>query len=258
MSSRLHVSTWGERGAPPCLVLHGITANAGAWALLGPQLAARGLLVVAPDMRGHGQSAGAAQDAATTTDQLLDDIVAVTEDHGGRPHLVIGHSFGGYLAQEALLRGAVVPDALLLEDPVSHQADAAVASAMLEHDRTTLPRSVEGLLDLNPRWTRLDAAWKVLSLEQVDWRAATAAFAGNAPWDLRGRAGDVASSVPTRWVLPPDSRFVPAVDVDELRRRAGDESVVVVPDSGHSIHRDQPGVFLAVVDELRTLAGGTR
>ena len=61
---------------------------------------------------------------------------------------------------------------------------------MLAWDEANLPRDIEGLLRLNPEWARLDAAWKVVSLEQIDFKDATAAFAGNAPWDLRPDAAE--------------------------------------------------------------------
>ena len=37
-----HVMTWGATGAPPVLLLHGITANARTWWRIGPALAAAG------------------------------------------------------------------------------------------------------------------------------------------------------------------------------------------------------------------------
>jgi len=247
---RLNVRTWGVPGNPACVVLHGITANAGAWVHIGPALADLGLHVHAPELRGHGESPATPPfDTAT----LLRDLrESVPHD----PVLLIGHSFGGYLAQRGVLDGVFTARALLLEDPVSHQPNVAVPSAMLAADETGAPRSVDGILAINPRWSRLDAAWKVLSLEQVSWEAARAAFAGNAPWDLRNDAARVAELVPTVWVLPGESRFVPPADVARLRREVGEKHLVVAPDAGHSIHRDEPVLFLATVSALLEQVSG--
>lgn len=241
---RLNVREWGQPGHPTAVLLHGITANAGAWVAMGPALAARGMHVLAPELRGHGDTpARAPYDPTTLLGDIADSVPTA-------PDLLVGHSFGGFLAQRGVLDGTLRPRAMVLEDPVSHQPDAELPAAMLEHDRTSLPRSVDGILALNPRWSRLDAAWKVLSLEQVDWSAATAAFATNAPWDLRADAGAVARLVPTVWVLPGESRFVPSEDRAKLVASVGQDRVIVADAAGHSIHRDEPELFLATIDAL--------
>jgi pimeloyl-ACP methyl ester carboxylesterase len=245
----LYQRTWGADDAPVCVALHGITANAGAWALIGPRLAELGLRVIAPDLRGHGDSPA---DGRFDTASLLADLAEVVPHD---PALLIGHSFGGYLAQRAVLDGVLQPKALLLEDPVSHQPSYAVAADMLAHDRAHLPRSVDGILKANPGWSRLDAAWKILSLEQVNWAGAEAAFAGNAPWDVRDEAAIVAELVPTVWMLPGESRFVPEDDLRRLHDEVGENSVVVGAAAGHSIHRDEADFFLDTVRALLRRAG---
>jgi len=241
----LNVAAWGAPGGPVCVCLHGITANSASWTRLGPRLANLGFRVLAPELRGHGESPK--PDDGYDTATLLADVAAAVP---ARMDVLIGHSFGGYLAQEGVLRGVFRPRALILEDPVSHQPNQEVPTRMLAYDRAHLPRDIEGTLALNPRWTRLDAAGKVLSLEQVDWEGARAAFAGNAPWDLRGSAARVAATVPTRWVLPGESRFVPPADVAALTASVGADAVVTVPHAGHSVHRDDIDGFLDVVTSL--------
>jgi pimeloyl-ACP methyl ester carboxylesterase len=243
MIAPLNVMRWGDPAATKTvLALHGITANGGAFAAPARLLAARGWRVLAPDMRGHGESPRSDGDYSTAT-LLADFAAAVPVD----PDVLIGHSFGGYLAQVGVLEGVFRPRALVLEDPVSFFADKATPAAMLAWDKANLPRSVEGLMALNPKWSRLDAAWKLLSIEQIDFEHATLAFSGNAPWDLRPRAAEIATRQPTAWMLPEISRFVPTEDQMRLKREVGERAVVVIPDVGHSVHRDAPGVFVDIV-----------
>lgn len=247
---KLRTTTWGPDDAElTCVCLHGITANVGAWHAFAPLLAQQGVRVIAPELPGHGSTPPS--EVGYSAEELIGDLLdSVPAD----PDLLIGHSFGGYLAQRAVLDGRMSPRALILEDPVSHQPDPAAAAAMLEWDRVNLPRDVDAMLALNPSWSRLDAAWKVLSLEQVSFAAATAAFAEAAPWDLRNRAADVAAAVPTVWVQPGESRFVPAADLAQLRADVGAQRVRVFEQAGHSIHRDELAGFMGIVRESLGLA----
>ncbi|HMN84727.1 MAG TPA: alpha/beta fold hydrolase [Bauldia sp.] len=242
----LNVMRWGDPGAARTVVaLHGITANAGAWTRPGRRLAAAGWHVIATDMRGHGESGRG--DGDFSFDALLGDIAAAVP---AEPDVLIGHSFGGTLAQLGVLAGLFRPKALILEDPVSHFADRETPTGMLAWDEANLPRDVPGLLELNPGWAPIDAAWKVVSLFQIDFADARAAFAGNAPFDLRPKAAGIAAKVPTVWVLPDVSRFVPAEDQARLRDEVGERSMLVVPGVGHSVHRDALEPFCDLVIKL--------
>jgi len=238
----LRTTTWGDDEDRLVVLLHGITSNAGSWCDVGPRVASWGARVVAVELPGHGDTRTRLDRYDATS--IVDAVVATV---GQRIDVLVGHSFGGYLAQQAVLSGAVEAGALVLEDPVSHQPSAGAAAEMLQWDREHLPRDVDGLLALNPSWSRLDAAWKIVSLEQVDWDVARASFADAAPWDLRGEAVAVSERQPTWWIQPGESRFVPPDDLAALRAAVGEERVVVVPQAGHSIHRDAPEEFDAVV-----------
>ena len=244
--ARLNVMSWGDPDAPrTCVAIHGITANAGSWSRPGRLLASVGWRLLAPDLRGHGECPRVDGDFSAAA--LIGDIV---ESVPGAPDVLIGHSFGGYLAQVAVLEGALKPRALVLEDPVSVQPDRATPEAMLAWDEANLPRNIEGLQKLNPGWTRLDCAWKLVSLEQIDFADARAAFASHAPWDLRPRAAEVAARQRTMWVMPDVSRFVPPEDQARLLSDVGEACVTIIPGVGHSVHRDALELFVAIVREL--------
>jgi pimeloyl-ACP methyl ester carboxylesterase len=235
---KLNIRTWGHSEDPVCLLLHGITGNAGSWTALAPRLADEGFHVVAPEMRGHGESP---RGDNYSTAVLLNDLV---ENVPTAPSLLIGHSFGGYLAEVGVLSGLLHPRAVVLEDPVTKMPDRVWATRSLEFDRDNLPRSIDGMLQRESGWSRVDAAWKILSLEQVDWAGAIAAFGGNAPWDLRHRSVEFAQAVPALWILPPVTRFNSPEDFDLFRAAAGEDHVAVVDNAGHSVHRDQLETFL--------------
>ena len=244
--ARLNVFRWGDPRADRTVVaLHGITANSGAMTELARPWAECGWQFLAPDMRGHGESTRA--NGEFSLDSLLADFA---ESVPCQPDVLLGHSFGGTLAQFGLLRGVFRPSAIVLEDPLSHFADQETPRDVLDWDEKNLPRDIDGLLALNPGWSKLDAAWKLPSLIQLDFRDARAAFAGNAPWDLRDEAKRFAETVPTIWVLTESGRFVPLEDQHRLRREVGEQADVVMRDVGHSVHRDATSNFVDIIERL--------
>jgi pimeloyl-ACP methyl ester carboxylesterase len=82
--------------------------------VLGP-LAATGRRVIAYDQRGQYESAGPDDPAAYTTPALADDLLAVIELVGGPVHLV-GHSYGGLVARDAVIRRPDLVQSLTLLD----------------------------------------------------------------------------------------------------------------------------------------------
>ena len=113
--SGLHLHSWGPDDAPAVLVVHGVT-NTGA---RYRRLAQEGLpahRVLAPDLRGHGDSTW---DPPWGTDAHVADLVDTLDGAGIGRASVVGHSFGGLLG---ILLAAAAPDRverLALLDPAA-------------------------------------------------------------------------------------------------------------------------------------------
>ena len=126
----LAADVWGAEDAPPLLLLHGGGQTRGAWGAAGPRLAALGWKVVAPDLRGHGESEWS-PDGAYDLDLFADDVRALVAAVGGRPVLV-GASLGGL---SSLLAVGEAPRAaaraLVLVD-VAHRPDPAGARRIVD------------------------------------------------------------------------------------------------------------------------------
>jgi lipase len=90
----LAVARWGD-GGPVVLAAHGITASHLSWAVVA-ELIANELTLIAPDLRGRGDSGqlpgpyGMAQHAR--------DLLAVVDHAGASEVVVAGHSMGGFVA----------------------------------------------------------------------------------------------------------------------------------------------------------------
>ena len=83
------------------LLIHGYTGSKEDFADIGPLLAARGYRVATADNRGQHESSHSQRDDAYTIASLACDAIALA-DHFDlqNPHL-LGHSFGGLVAQRA-------------------------------------------------------------------------------------------------------------------------------------------------------------
>jgi pimeloyl-ACP methyl ester carboxylesterase len=119
----LMADVWGGEDALPLILLHGGGQTRAAWGQAGPRLAARGWRVVAPDLRGHGESDWS-PDGEYDFDVFADDVRALVAAVGGRPVLV-GASLGGL---SSLLAAGEPPQAevraLVLVD-VAHRPEPA-------------------------------------------------------------------------------------------------------------------------------------
>lgn len=88
----LRVWEWGDLDAPPVVCVHGAFDHGRMFDELGPALADRGYRVVAPDLRGHGDSGRVGSGHVWAATAL--DLALLIRRLGGTAGM-IGHSFGG-------------------------------------------------------------------------------------------------------------------------------------------------------------------
>jgi pimeloyl-ACP methyl ester carboxylesterase len=90
---RLHYVDWGNAEAPLLLLVHGGRDHARSWDGVARELR-RDFHVIAPDLRGHGDSAWAVGSSYALTDFVL-DIAQLLEAVDAYPVTIVGHSLGG-------------------------------------------------------------------------------------------------------------------------------------------------------------------
>jgi pimeloyl-ACP methyl ester carboxylesterase len=107
----IHVEVDGPEGAPPVVVLHGISSSTATYDFLPAELPHHRLFRV--DFRGHGRSDRVP--GGYDLDGFASDAEAVLEEVG--PAVVVGHSLGGITAAYVAQRRPELVAALFLEDP---------------------------------------------------------------------------------------------------------------------------------------------
>jgi pimeloyl-ACP methyl ester carboxylesterase len=95
---RFHLETDGD--GPLILLLHGFPQTSYQWHHVLPMLASHGYRVVAPDLRGIGESSRPTRVKDYRLSVLGDDVAALIRALGEERAHVIGHDWGGIIAWE--------------------------------------------------------------------------------------------------------------------------------------------------------------
>jgi alpha-beta hydrolase superfamily lysophospholipase len=102
------------------VVLHGFAEHSGRYEYVGRWLAERGYAVEALDLRGHGKSSGR-RAFVRSFDEYFDDLLALLRDverrHAGTPIFMLGHSMGGSIVAQYVIREQPDWDGVVLSGP---------------------------------------------------------------------------------------------------------------------------------------------
>lgn len=220
---KLTMHRWGN-GSTRVLLIHGIASSGATWWQIAEGL--EGATAVAPDLRGHGESARADRYGAADYASDLD----------GGWDLVIAHSLGGLIAATAAQEPGFARR-LILIDPVFELDDFDAVTAANVNEVAN-PATAEQIAAENPHWHPEHARLKALAARQADPRAVRLTMHHNAPWAHAELADRL--TVPTLIFGGPMCR--PSV---------GDANPLVefhlIPGTGHSVHRDRPDAVLESV-----------
>jgi lipase len=240
---KLHAYEWGGPGAPLVVCLHGVQGYGGRFARLAEERLAGRFLVVAPDLRGHGQSSW---EEPWTLAAHVEDVLETVEG----PACWIGHSFGGRLVAEIMaIRPELVERAVMLDPALIVPADyaALLAEEELAADVwfATPEEAVEATyasLTRPPAPSTLSEEIRAHLVQGDDGRfryryspeAVAAGYLELAevppPWWHSG--------VPTLIVAGMESKFVSVGEVAAYTQGLGDRLEVEVVPGGHGVLRE--------------------
>lgn len=256
--SGLHVEVVGS--GTPLLVAHGGPGMShDLYRTLDP-LAADHQLVFW-DHRGHGRS-DRLPDGPVEMEVFADDVVTVADGLGIDRFALFGHSFGGWVAQEAALRHPDRVAALVLAGTTPGQLGAtespdddqgppppAELAAILGDLPTTDAGLVEMYQKLAPYFARhFDPALIGDRLDPDLVSAATCAqvFGALSRWSSVDRLASI--TCPTLLLAGRYDDFCSVEQHERIARRLPDPDLVVIDDAGHFTWLDRSGV-LDIVSE---------
>jgi len=242
------------------LFIHGFPFNSSMWE---PQLEELSdmIRVVAPDLRGHGQSD--AVPGPYSMKLLAGDCARLLEHLSiSGPVVVCGLSMGGYVALEFYRQYPEYVDALIL---ASTRAGADTAEGKANRDKLAAAARENGagavvdamLPNLLSPQSREDDPELVEYVEEMMRSTSVEGIVG-ALIGMRDRPDSMPTladiDVPTLIIHGADDKIIPASEAEAMHAAIEDSELVIIDDAGHLPNLEQPDAFNdAIVDFLESL-----
>jgi 3-oxoadipate enol-lactonase len=250
-----------DKGPGPAVVLlHGFPLGRAMWK---EQVAGIGSIykVIAPDLRGHGDSP--APEGDYTIDEMADDVIELLDRLGlDDPVVVGGLSMGGYVAVSLVARYPERVRALMLMD-----TRAAADSPEAAQKREELARAVLAAGNAGPAVEAMTPRlFARITLEQRPERVTPMRelMARNTPRGIVGalramasrpdrRADLAAIRVPTLVMVGEEDVVTPPSEAQSLADAISGARLEVIPEAGHLAPYENPAIANSVI--LRFLDG---
>ncbi len=249
---RLFYHVWGTEG-PGVVLVHGLGSCGEDWPFQVERWQ-RHYRLVAPDLRGHGQSAPIR--APVTVADFADDVAAIVQAADVAPAHVVGLSLGGMVAQELALRHPELVRSLVLVNTFcrlrvrgwrDRRRIWARTLALRLLPMSFVARSTARRLFPQPEDAELYRA-PVKRLRGNDRRSIWLAWQAIRHHDTCDRLEHV--RVPTLVVHGEEDTTVSYVDCQVLAQRIPGAQLKTIPNSGHATPLDAPNRFNMAVEEF--------
>jgi pimeloyl-ACP methyl ester carboxylesterase len=270
--AKIEMLTWGERGRPGLLLLHGNGAHAGWWRFIAPFLA-ENYRVCAPSWAGMGRSDWR---QTYTTETFIAEALASAEAAGlfenAQKPVFVGHSFGGHIAIFLAARhGGRLGATVVVDPPVFTPERIAERRARPRRERVYRPHRIYASHEQALARFRFAPTQTCDNLFIADAiaRESLKRVEGdsNEGWTWRFdpflwrdlRLGDSTPLIPDArcpmaLIRGDRSRLIRAADADYMMSLLPEGAPhIAIPDADHHVMVDQPLAFVAA---LRGLLAG--
>jgi pimeloyl-ACP methyl ester carboxylesterase len=243
-----------DAALPTVVFIHGAQNDHSVWGLQSRWFAHHGYGVLAPDLPGHGRSAGP---ALASIEQMADWLLAVFDAAGVRKALLVGHSMGSLVALEAAQRapGKVRALAMLGTTYPMKVSDALLATARDDEARAIDMVNIWSHSTMAPKPSSPGPGFSVMggarrlmqrmSAINPDRLFHTDFSACNAY--ANGEAAARSVRCPTLFIFGARDVMTPARSTGLLTGTIGHGKVIQV-DAGHALMSEQPDAVLDALD----------
>jgi pimeloyl-ACP methyl ester carboxylesterase len=257
---QLHLLEWvNDRPRATIFAIHGGCANAHWWDASAVTLASA-YRVVALDLAGHGRS-DRIDDGAYSLERHRDDVAHVVRALGLDGFVLMGHSFGAFVALAALPAVVGRLGALILVDSRGHirprsarylsalsrftnpvyatEEEARQSFQLLPRASAATPEVIDQVARRSIRCAA-DGTWSLA----FDRRALRAAQARELDAEMRQWNG------PTLLIRGSESTALSTRALREMSGEFTDAETAEIADAHHHVMLDQPGAFARAVDDF--------
>ena len=244
----------GDLASPSLIFLHGIGGAARAWR--GQiDVFSSNFRAVAWDMPGYGGSVPLANVSITTLADALQDFL---QGIGANAPILIGHSIGGMIVQQWLIKYPAAARAVVLAQtsPAFGKADGDWQKSFIEArlgplDRgetmaSLAPALVKDLVGDHPNAEGMEVAQSCMaSVPEASYRASMLALLG---FDQRHALGDI--KVPTLVLSGSNDKNAPATMMAKMAGHIPSANYVELDGAGHLVNLERPAAFNAALDQF--------
>jgi pimeloyl-ACP methyl ester carboxylesterase len=262
---RLHYVDWGNAEAPPLMLVHGGLDHCRSWDAIARELQPH-FHVMAPDLRGHGDSEWARGSSYSLTDNVY-DLTRLMRFAALQDAAIVGHSMGGMVAlayagtyPERVSRLVVLDGAFLSRPqsaPISEQMTRWISQLdrIAEHRESTFRTVEEAAQRLSARNKRLTAALALHLATHGVRKGDDGLYRWKFDHHQRARApyrlsSDDYAALWSRITCPTllmwgDESFLPDPEVAGLFAHFKAAEIEKVVGAGHWLHHDRLDLVLA-------------
>jgi esterase len=260
---RFHFLEWGERGAPPIVLLHGGHQSAHSWDLVSLHLAEH-YHVLALDQRGHGDSEWARDVEYSNHTMSLDARAFLDAMELERP-ILIGHSMGGRNSllltkqDSSRLRALVIVD---VGPELSDRGRTAIAGFVQENQEfEDLEHFVANVRTYDPYRPRehIERTVKYNMLQRADGKFVSKCDSNPRRLGIVRGAGPLENitledaksfDLPVLLIRGERSNILAPDAAERFRDALPRGQLVTVPNCGHNVHGQNTLGFIAALEEF--------
>ena len=250
---------WGE-GETTLALLHAYPLNRGQWRAQGEALAhALALRVVAPDLRGCGESSAEDGDAAEpiTMERMAQDVFALLDalgeqgEQAGRQVVLGGLSLGGYVAQAALrlapqrFAGVILADTRATADTEQGRAgrEATAAFVVAQGPGALFDRDATKLFSNRVLTRHPDIVARARTLAEENRAEGLAAQARGMALRPDSTANLPQIACPALVMVGDQDAITPVSDARTLFERIPRAELAIIEDAGHLSNLERSDLF---------------
>jgi len=242
---------------PPLIILHGLYGSSDNWVSIAKSLSGS-FTVYLPDQRNHGQSP---HSPVHDYDSMKEDLYNLAGELKLQKFFLAGHSMGGKTAVNFALTWPEKLYGLLIADISPFVSENRNSAAYVQHKnilnsilslditRARTREEVERLLsgNINSDITRrfIMKNLKRESDNSFSWKLNAPALLDNLDRIMEGiepgdEYSDELSGFPVFFLKGEYSDYIPEGDFQKIRRIFPAVDFIIIPESGHWIHADNP------------------